>query len=92
MNLSIPKTVLGRTGIEVSRLGFGCALWREGKSHWTPERAEQVWNTALDSGINFLILLTITFTARNGLDVYLKTDMMNLYWQLNVVVLIVGQL
>ena len=53
MNLSIPKTVLGRTGIEVSRLGFGCALWREGKSHWTPERAEQVWNTALDSGINF---------------------------------------
>ena len=53
MNLSIPKTVLGRTGLEVSRLGFGCALWREGKSHWTPERAEQVWITALDSGINF---------------------------------------
>ena len=53
MNLSIPKTILGRTGLEVSRLGFGCALWREGKSHWTPEEAERVWGTALDSGINF---------------------------------------
>jgi aryl-alcohol dehydrogenase-like predicted oxidoreductase len=34
-------------------LGFGCALWREDKSHWTPERAKQVWGAALDSGINF---------------------------------------
>jgi len=53
MNLSIPKTILGRTGLEVSQLGFGCALWREGKSHWTPQRAEKVWSMALASGINF---------------------------------------
>ena len=53
MQNSLPTATLGRTGLEVTRLGFGCALWRPNITHWTPEQAETVWNTALDSGINF---------------------------------------
>jgi len=49
----LPKATLGRTGLEVTRLGFGCALWRPNITHWTPGQAATVWNTALDEGINF---------------------------------------
>ena len=49
----LTTATLGRTGLEVTRLGFGCALWRPDRPHWTLERADQVWNAALDAGINF---------------------------------------
>ena len=49
----ILKNSLGNTELNVSKLGFGCALYRKGKRHWTLKRAGQVWNAALDAGINF---------------------------------------
>ena len=49
----LPKAILGRTGLEVTRLGFGCANYRDNITHWTPEQATKVWNMALDAGINF---------------------------------------
>jgi aryl-alcohol dehydrogenase-like predicted oxidoreductase len=49
----LPTATLGRTGLEVTRLGFGCALWRPDKPHWTEEQAGRVWGAALDAGINF---------------------------------------
>ena len=48
-NLSLPKTMLGRTGLEVTRLGYGTA-------HRTPvtdEEADTLLNVVVDSGINF---------------------------------------
>ena len=53
MQSALPKATLGRTDLEVTRLGFGCALWGEDKSHWTPKQAKKVWDSALDAGINF---------------------------------------
>ena len=54
MKSALPKATLGRTGLQVTRLGFGCALWRpENESHWTTNQAQTVWETALDAGINF---------------------------------------
>jgi aryl-alcohol dehydrogenase-like predicted oxidoreductase len=53
MQAQLPKATLGRTGLEVTRLGFGCALWRPERTHWTPEQADRVWGAALTSGINF---------------------------------------
>jgi aryl-alcohol dehydrogenase-like predicted oxidoreductase len=49
----LPKAILGRTGLEVTRLGFGCANYRDNITHWTPEQAAKVWYMALDAGINF---------------------------------------
>ena len=49
----LPKAILGRTGLEVTRLGFGCANYRDNITHWTPEQAANVWYMALDAGINF---------------------------------------
>ncbi len=53
MQSSLPTAILGRTDLEVTRLGFGCALWREDKPQWTSEQAIKVWTRALDVGINF---------------------------------------
>ncbi len=53
MSEGLPTAILGRTGIEVSRLGFGTALWRPDRSHWTEEAASALYNEALDHGINF---------------------------------------
>ena len=50
----LPTTVLGRTGLEVTRLGFGTALYREEKPHWTEHYAEGLYNAVVDSGINFI--------------------------------------
>jgi aryl-alcohol dehydrogenase-like predicted oxidoreductase len=49
----LPTATLGRTGLKVTRLGFGCALWKPDMPHWTPEQAQTVWDAALDAGINF---------------------------------------
>ena len=50
----LPTAVLGRTGLEVTRLGFGTALYRPDKPHWTEHHADGVYNAVLDSGINFI--------------------------------------
>lgn len=46
----LPTVTLGRTGIEVTRLGYGTAT--EGKV--SPDRWERVLNAVLDHGINFI--------------------------------------
>ena len=53
MHTTLPTATLGRTGLTVTRLGFGCALWKPDMPHWTPEQAQTVWDAALDAGINF---------------------------------------
>ncbi len=51
---SLPTTTLGNTGIEVTRLGFGTALFHPDKAHWTEETAEALHREVLDTGINFI--------------------------------------
>jgi aryl-alcohol dehydrogenase-like predicted oxidoreductase len=47
---ALPTAVLGRTGLEITRLGFGTALSRKmPDSEW-----EQLLGAVLDSGINFI--------------------------------------
>jgi len=46
------RRTLGKTGIEVTRLGFGGA--RIGLDHATQEQANDLLNGLLDSGINFI--------------------------------------
>jgi aryl-alcohol dehydrogenase-like predicted oxidoreductase len=52
----LPQATLGRTGIEVTRLGFGGMALRDESNKWPIEddHAEAVLNTVLDSGINFI--------------------------------------
>ena len=54
MSARLPSTILGRTGIEVTRLGFGTALWRPERTHWTEPAANALYNEVLDQGINFI--------------------------------------
>ena len=52
----LPKRTLGRTGLEVTTLGFG-AMELRGEPRGrpiTPEVADIVLNTVLDSGINYI--------------------------------------
>ena len=54
----IPTRTLGRTGLEVSVLGFG-AMELRGTSHWrgralSEDQAEAVLNGVVDSGINYI--------------------------------------
>jgi aryl-alcohol dehydrogenase-like predicted oxidoreductase len=58
MTNSIPQAVLGRTGLSVTRLGFG-AMEIRGSRIWggrpvTEEQAKTILNAVLDSGINFI--------------------------------------
>ena len=51
------KRTLGRTGLEVTQLGFGAMELRfgpEGERACTDEQAEKVLNAVLDAGINFI--------------------------------------
>jgi len=52
----LPKTTLGRTNIEATRLGFGAMALRDATIKWPMEddHAEAVLNTVLDCGINFI--------------------------------------
>ncbi len=50
----LPTATLGRTGLQVTRLGFGSALYRVDKPQWTRQRAVGLYNAVLDSGINFI--------------------------------------
>lgn len=54
----IPKATLGRTGLKVTRLGFG-AMEVRGSRIWngrpvTEEQAQTILNAVLDAGINFI--------------------------------------
>ena len=58
MTSSLPTAKLGRTGLEVTRLGFG-AMEIRGSRIWggrsvTDEQASTILNAVLDSGINFI--------------------------------------
>jgi aryl-alcohol dehydrogenase-like predicted oxidoreductase len=55
---ALPTSVLGRTGLEVTRLSFG-AMEIRGSRIWggrpvTEQQAETILNTVLDEGINFI--------------------------------------
>lgn len=55
---SLPKTTLGRTGLEVTRLGYG-AMEVRGSRIWsgrpvTDSEAETILNAVLDQGITFI--------------------------------------
>lgn len=55
---NIPTAILGKTGLEVTRLGFG-AMEIRGSRIWngrsvTPKQANSILNAVLDSGINFI--------------------------------------
>lgn len=55
---SIPRRVLGRTGLEVSQLGYG-SMGLRGPRTWgvrvvTDDEAERFLNAVLDAGINFI--------------------------------------
>jgi aryl-alcohol dehydrogenase-like predicted oxidoreductase len=55
---ALAKSVLGRTGLEVTRLGFG-AMEIRGSRIWggrpvSEDQAQTILNTVLDSGINFI--------------------------------------
>ena len=54
MDNGLPTRQLGETGIAVTRLGFGTALWRAERTYWTEPAAHAVYNAALDAGINFI--------------------------------------
>lgn len=58
MSTSLKTAVLGRTGLAVTRLGFG-AMEIRGSRIWggravTEKQAETILNSVLDSGINFI--------------------------------------
>lgn len=58
MNATLPKAVLGRTGLSVTRLGYG-AMEIRGSRIWngrpvTDQQAQVILNAVLDSGINFI--------------------------------------
>ena len=48
------RSILGRTGLEITRLGVGLAAIGEELTMGEVDRAGQVLNAALDGGINFL--------------------------------------
>ena len=58
MSSALPTSVLGRTGLKVTRLSFG-AMEVRGSRIWngrpvTDQQAETILNTVLDEGINFI--------------------------------------
>jgi aryl-alcohol dehydrogenase-like predicted oxidoreductase len=54
--MSIPRRTLGRTGLEVTTLGFGAMELRgtAGAPELSEDEAARLLNTALDEGINFI--------------------------------------
>ncbi len=56
--MDLPRVKLGRTGLEITRLGYG-AMQLRGPELWggpdiSEDRAAEVLNAVLDSGVNFL--------------------------------------
>ena len=50
MTRILPTAILGRTGIQVTRLGYGAMAVRNAEEH----NANSILNSVLDSGINFI--------------------------------------
>src|SRR3990172_393094 len=52
----LPKRTLGRTGLEVTALGYGAMELRGAPRgrEVTPEQAQIILNAALDAGINYI--------------------------------------
>ncbi len=46
----LPKAVLGRTGLEVTRLGYGAAF----RKRITEDHADRLLNEVVDAGVNFI--------------------------------------
>jgi aryl-alcohol dehydrogenase-like predicted oxidoreductase len=51
-SLQVPQTVLGRTGVKVSRLGLGCSWFQ--REHVGPEDVRRVLTRALELDVNYL--------------------------------------
>ena len=51
-NLQVPHEVLGRTGVQVSRLGIGCAWFQ--RKHVGPSDVRAVLERALELNVNYL--------------------------------------
>jgi aryl-alcohol dehydrogenase-like predicted oxidoreductase len=49
---AVPQSVLGRTGIQISRLGIGCAPFQ--RKHLGAEEVAEVLHRGLELGVNFL--------------------------------------
>ncbi len=54
MTGKLPTANLGRTGLEVTRLGFGTALNGPDRPDLTPEHMNRLLNAVVDAGINFI--------------------------------------
>jgi hypothetical protein len=50
--VKVPRAVLGRTGVEVSRLGIGCAHFQ--RKHITPDDVRATLERALELGVDYL--------------------------------------
>jgi aryl-alcohol dehydrogenase-like predicted oxidoreductase len=54
MGTPLPTATLGRTGLEVTRLGFGTALSSPERPHWNDAAAQELLHQVLDAGITFI--------------------------------------
>ncbi len=54
MTQKLPTAVLGRTGLEVTRLGFGTALHGPSRPKMSLEHVRSLYEGVLDAGINFI--------------------------------------
>ena len=54
MQTELPTKTLGRTGLEVTQLGFGAMELRGARHEISDEQAGRVLNAVLDSGVNFI--------------------------------------
>jgi len=54
MTEQLPTAVLGRTGLRVTRLGFGTAIHGARRPPFTRRDAGPLFNAVLDTGINFI--------------------------------------
>ena len=50
----LPTAILGRTGLEVTRLGFGTALAAPDRLHWNDQAAAELHREVLAAGIDFV--------------------------------------
>ena len=52
--MELPKHTLGRTGLEVTQLGFGTAVRSRPEDNFGDSEAETILHAVLDAGINFI--------------------------------------
>ena len=88
MGTELPTRTLGRTGLEVTRLGFGAMELRD-----TPrsrpvsgEQAERVLNSVLDAGINFIDTSPDYGASEDRIGRYISHRRMSSTWRPNAAV------